>query len=512
VLHADRFVQPDRRLVLRPDEEADGRNPLEEQATEIREAASTMPEASSRRIDPHLCQLHRLGRPCGRLGLEENDVVLDPEPGAPFLDLTSGSPAKALGISLHRVDVELQLVGRRTRGHEELEVIERRGAQTRVSDRRGPVDGKYGLPGTILARRRQMRPHLVPQLGDGTRFPDQHARCGSDDIARKDTTAVARGHHVDSHVAEGNQFFAVGPCNEAAVTTPRDVLEEDSLDRVQRAETQDLVTLRLDELYRQVRNSRDGSLRPAGSGIRRVKPVPIHLRAESGDYADACLLPGDPLRAKYIAETFLTDVVQVNSERGLLGYTGKWDGKPVSVQGTGMGCPSATIVFEELVQLGVTRLLRVGTCGGLQPDTALGDLIVALSAVPSDATASHLVGGEPHCPTASWELIHEAVHVAKHTDQPLRVGPIVSTDLFYNPDEGQYERWSKRGILAVEMEAAALFTVAAVRGVHGGCLLTVSDIVIEGEFVRISDDELRAAVDRMTRIALDTATAAHDGH
>jgi DeoD family purine-nucleoside phosphorylase len=235
--------------------------------------------------------------------------------------------------------------------------------------------------------------------------------------------------------------------------------------------------------------------------------VPIHLRAEPGDYADACLLPGDPLRAKYIADTFLTDAVQVNAERGLLGYTGKWEGKAVSVQGTGMGCPGATIVFEELIQLGVKKLLRVGTCGGLQPDHALGDLIVALSAVAVDATASHLVANEPHSPTASWELIHEAVHVAKHGQETLRVGPIVSSDLFYNPDKAQYERWSKRGILAVEMEAAALFTVAALRGVQGGCLLTVSDIVVEGEFVRITDDELRAAVDRMTRIALQTATA-----
>ena len=239
--------------------------------------------------------------------------------------------------------------------------------------------------------------------------------------------------------------------------------------------------------------------------------MPIHLRANPGDYADGCLLPGDPLRAKYIAETFLTDVLQVNAERGLLGFTGRWEGKPISVQGTGMGCPSATIVFEELIQLGVTRLLRVGTCGGLQPDHALGDLIVALSAVPADSTATHLVLGEPHCPTASWDLIHEAVHVAKKGKEALRVGPIVSSDLFYNPDPGQYERWSKRGILAVEMESAALFTLAALRGVHAGCLLTVSDIHVDGEFVRITDDELRAAVDRVTRIALETATAGH-GH
>jgi DeoD family purine-nucleoside phosphorylase len=237
--------------------------------------------------------------------------------------------------------------------------------------------------------------------------------------------------------------------------------------------------------------------------------VPIHLRAEPGDYADACLLPGDPLRARYIADTYLEDGRLVNEERGLLGYTGTWEGRRVSVQGTGMGCPGATIVFEELIQLGVKRLLRVGTCGGLQPHHGLGDLIVALSAVPADQTAMHLVANEPHCPTGSWELIHGAVHAAKEMRQPMHVGPIVSSDLFYNPDEGQYERWSKRGVLAVEMEAAALFTVGALRGVQAGCLLTVSDIVVEGEFTRIDDAELRAAVDRMTRVALATVTSGH---
>ena len=237
--------------------------------------------------------------------------------------------------------------------------------------------------------------------------------------------------------------------------------------------------------------------------------MPIHLRAEEGDYAEACLLPGDPLRARYIAETYFENAVQVNGERGLLGYTGEYEGARVSVQGTGMGCPGATIVFEELVQLGVKKLVRVGTCGGLQPHHALGDLIVALTAVPADSTAAHLVGNEPHCPTASWSLIHGAVHVAKEMSQPMHVGPIVSSDLFYNPDGGQYERWSKRGVLAVEMEASALFTVGAIRGVESGCLLTVSDIVVEGEFKRISDDELKAAVDRMTRVALRTVTAEH---
>src|SRR5439155_28036 len=136
----------------------------------------------------------------------------------------------------------------------------------------------------------------------------------------------------------------------------------------------------------------------------------------------------------------------------------------------------------------------------------LGDLIVALSAVADDRTADHLVGYEPHCPTAHWNLIHGAVHAAKEIGQPMHVGPIVSSDVFYNPDENQYERWSKRGVLAVEMEAAALFTVAALRRAQAGCLLTVSDIVVEGEFKRITDEELRAAVDRMTLALIPRGT------
>jgi DeoD family purine-nucleoside phosphorylase len=237
--------------------------------------------------------------------------------------------------------------------------------------------------------------------------------------------------------------------------------------------------------------------------------MPIHIRAEVGQYADACLLPGDPLRAKYVAENFLDSPEQRNWERGMLGFRGTFKGMPVSVQATGMGCPSAAIVIEELAQLGVKRLLRIGTCGGLQPDMKLGDLVVALSAVPADSTAIHYLGGEPHAPTADWDLVHAAVHAAKELGKPVRVGPIVSSDIFYNPDEGQYQRWSDRGILAVEMEAAVLFTLGALRKVKAGCLLTVSDVVVEGEFVRISDEEMKAAVDQMTELALETVIAEH---
>ena len=235
--------------------------------------------------------------------------------------------------------------------------------------------------------------------------------------------------------------------------------------------------------------------------------MPIHLRCQPGDYADAVLLPGDPLRAKYIAETFFSDAREVNGERGMLGYTGTFEGKPISVQSSGMGCPSAAIVIEELIQLGVKRIVRVGTCGGLQADMQLGDLVVAVSAVPADQTIMTYTGGEPHAPTADFEVVHAIVHQAKHDGQAVRVGPCVSSGTFYDPDTGRAQRWSDRGVLGVEMEAAALFTIAALRKISAGCLLTVSDIIVAGEFVRISDEELRAAVDRMTVLGIRAALA-----
>ena len=230
--------------------------------------------------------------------------------------------------------------------------------------------------------------------------------------------------------------------------------------------------------------------------------MPVHVRAQQGDYAEACLLPGDPNRARLIAERFLDDPVERNNERGLLGYTGNFGGKPVSVQSTGMGGPSAAIVVEELIELGVKRLLRVGTCGALQPHLAHGDLILALSAVPDDGTSQRYAGGEAIAPTADWDLLHGVVHAAKEIGERITyVGPIVSTDVFYEPDEGRFARWSARGLLAVEMEAAPLFTVASLRGAQAACLLTVSD-TYEGGHGRISDEDLDQAVERMARIAL----------
>jgi purine-nucleoside phosphorylase len=137
----------------------------------------------------------------------------------------------------------------------------------------------------------------------------------------------------------------------------------------------------------------------------------------------------------------------------------------------------------------------------------MGDLVLALSATPADSTATHYVLGEPHAPTADFALVHEAVHQAKRLGKQVRVGPIVSSDIFYNPDTGIARRWSERGILAVEMEAAVLFTLGALRKVQAGCMLIVSDVVVEGEFIRITDEEMRQAVDQMTELALHVVTA-----
>ena len=233
---------------------------------------------------------------------------------------------------------------------------------------------------------------------------------------------------------------------------------------------------------------------------------PVHLRAEPGDFAESVLLPGDPLRAKYIAENFFEDAKLVTEERGMLGYTGTYKGEPVSVQTSGMGCPSASIVAEEVIQLGAKNLLRVGTCGGYSQELRLGDLIVATSATPNDGTVSSLTGGVPYAPAAHFDIVHAAYHAGESAGRRTFVGPIVSSDLFYDPVEDPAELWDNLGVLAVEMEASAIFTIAAMHGVRAGCLLTVSDI-IGVEVVRISDEELRAGVDNMMELALDTLNA-----
>jgi DeoD family purine-nucleoside phosphorylase len=237
--------------------------------------------------------------------------------------------------------------------------------------------------------------------------------------------------------------------------------------------------------------------------------TPVHVRAEPEDLAESVLLPGDPRRATYIAENFFEDARLVTEERGLLGYTGTYGGEPVSVQTTGMGCPSTAIVTDELIQLGAENLLRVGTCGGYHPEMELGDLVIATAATPQDGTVSSLTGGVPYAPAAHFDLVHASYHAAETLDRRPFLGPIVSADLFYDPEENPQALWHSLGVLAVEMEASAIFTLAAMRGVRAGCLLTVSDAIGPDKVERIEDSALQGAVDEMVGLALNTLKALH---
>lgn len=237
--------------------------------------------------------------------------------------------------------------------------------------------------------------------------------------------------------------------------------------------------------------------------------MPIHLRAEPSDYAPSVLVPGDPRRARYIAETFFDPGARlVNEERGALGFTGTYKGRPISVQSVGMGCASAGIYYSELIQLGAHRIIRVGTAGGLAPGLRMADTVVAISATGDDPVVSQLVQGEAHAPTATYRLVEMAVARAREAGARVHVGPIVSSGLFYDPREGIMARWAARGHLAVEMEAAMLYTLGAIHGIETLTLATISDLITdEKNAERISDEELKTGVDRMMQVACDVAVA-----
>jgi 5'-methylthioadenosine phosphorylase/purine-nucleoside phosphorylase len=237
--------------------------------------------------------------------------------------------------------------------------------------------------------------------------------------------------------------------------------------------------------------------------------MPIHLRAEPGDYAPNVLCPGDPRRAKYIAETFFDPGARcVNEERGMLGYTGTFEGSPISVQSTGMGCPSAGIVFEELVMLGATRLVRVGTCGGLLSGMRMGDTVVAISATAEDTTPLRYAQMDTYAPTATFTLAETAARLAREHGDRVHVGPVVTSGVFYDPDPTTFGRWKRLGHVGVEMEAAMMYTIAAVKGIESLAVMTVSDLLGEsGETERISDEELKRGVDDMMRLACRVAVS-----
>jgi purine-nucleoside phosphorylase len=237
--------------------------------------------------------------------------------------------------------------------------------------------------------------------------------------------------------------------------------------------------------------------------------MPVHLRAEPSDYAPAVLVPGDPKRARHIADTFFDPGARcVNDERGMLGFTGTYQGKPISVQSVGMGGPSAGIYYNELIQLGVKRLVRVGTAGGLAKGLKMADTIVAVSGTPDDPSVAQLTGGEAHAPTATWRLVALAASLVERRGATVHVGPVVSSAVFYDTRQGLMARWRDRGHLGVEMEVATMYTLAAIHGIESVALMTVSDLIDEsGSAERISDDELKIGVDRMMSVACDVAIA-----
>lgn len=231
-------------------------------------------------------------------------------------------------------------------------------------------------------------------------------------------------------------------------------------------------------------------------------PTP-HISAETGDFAPSILLPGDPLRAQHIAENFLDDVKQVTAVRNMLGFTGSFDGTPVSVMGTGMGIPSASIYATELVtEYNVERLIRVGSCGAVTESVKLRDVILAIGACTDSVVNRIRYGHYDFAATADYWLLKAAEEAAKAKGIDVKVGNVHSADLFYNPDPAAFDIMESMGVLAVEMEAAGLYGVAAEKGARALTICTVSDHVRTGEAT--SSDERQQTFDEMVEIALDT--------
>lgn len=234
-------------------------------------------------------------------------------------------------------------------------------------------------------------------------------------------------------------------------------------------------------------------------------PTP-HISAEKGDFAPSILLPGDPLRAQHIAETFLDDAKLVNEVRNMLGYTGTFEGIPVSVMGTGMGIPSASIYATELItEYGVERLIRVGSCGGILPSVELRDVVLAIGACTDSGVNRVRYGGYDFSATADFGLLRAASDAAESRGIAVKVGNVHSADLFYNPDAEAFDRMEAMGVLAVEMEAAGLYGVAAEKGGRALTIATVSDHVRTG--ASTTSEERQQTFDEMVLIALETVRA-----
>ncbi|SFR40895.1 purine-nucleoside phosphorylase [Litoreibacter janthinus] len=230
----------------------------------------------------------------------------------------------------------------------------------------------------------------------------------------------------------------------------------------------------------------------------------IHIGAKPGDIAETVLLPGDPYRAKWAAETFLEDVKLINEVRGMLGFTGTWKGHRVTIQGSGMGMPSLSIYANELIkEYNAQTLIRIGSCGGMQNKVALRDVILATTSSTLSTPSRGIFKELQFAPTCDFDLLHKAYHAAEARGVPTHVGGIYSADVFYDERPDLNEQMTRHGILAVEMEAAELYTLASRYDRRALAVLTVSDHLITGEALPSEDRE--KSFGDMVEIALEAA-------
>lgn len=232
----------------------------------------------------------------------------------------------------------------------------------------------------------------------------------------------------------------------------------------------------------------------------------IHIGAEPGAIAPTVLLPGDPRRAEWAAQTFLADAVCVNRVRGMLGYTGTWRGHPVTIHGSGMGMPSLSIYANELIRdFGARTLIRIGSAGGMQPHTRLRDLVLAMTASSVSTPSRSILRELNFAPSADWGLLAAAKAAADRRGVTAHVGGIHSSDTFYDERPDLWEQLTRHGVLCVEMEAAELYTLAARHGARALAVLTISDHVVTGE--ELSAAERERSFGDMVEVALEAAFA-----
>lgn len=230
----------------------------------------------------------------------------------------------------------------------------------------------------------------------------------------------------------------------------------------------------------------------------------IHINAKKGEIAETVLLPGDPLRAKWIAETFLTDIKCFNKVRGMYGFTGLYNNKKVSVQGTGMGIPSTLIYTNELItEFGVKNLIRVGSAGSYQKNVKIRDIVIAMSASSNSGLNKIRFNGADYAPTASFKLFQKAIEITKQKNIAIKAGNILSSDEFYPDDFNDYKKWAEFGVLCVEMETAGLYTIAAKHNVNALSILTISDSLVTKETT--TSKERENTFKEMIQIALELA-------